>query len=94
MVRWMTAWSALSAGCVVQSRSETPCDDLQRDIQQRYDDCATPVPDGVIDGTGCAVDEEEAACRSGCYADADCGALDDSDAGARDDLARCIEGCG
>jgi hypothetical protein len=90
MGRWWWILVGVAACDVVD-----PCLGLNADLRDKWNSCGIPMAEDLKDyGIGsCGASPEEASCVSDCYADAPCGALDDSDPDAADALSACEQGC-
>jgi hypothetical protein len=83
-----TAW--LAAALVALASAPTAgCSNVCDDAVDHLDEC------GYDDGDryGGASCEGEVACASECYVNTSCGAFDGTDAAARTDWLKCLEGC-
>ena len=75
--------------------SENPCDTWRGDIAEHYEGCAastTECPDALVNDT-LIEDQQQADCVTACDLEADCAAIDGSDADAAIALEECRSAC-
>jgi hypothetical protein len=85
----MRGWllgACLLAGC-------STCPDQDK-ISAKYESCDLPVPEDLqYEGDDKCVSTAGSSCLADCIDSAECGALDESDPQASQDLADCYAGC-